>query len=97
MRIISKRMLREFWSIHPRALAPLEEWFQHAKRAEWESFDDVRAEMGSRVDRVGKFVVFDIGGNKYRLIAAIHYNRGVLFVRHVLTHAEYSRGKWKTD
>ena len=46
-------------------------------------------------DLVGKFVVFDIGGNKYRLIAAIHYNRGKLFVRHVLTHSEYDEGNWK--
>lgn len=46
-------------------------------------------------DKVGKFTVFDIGGNKYRLIAAIHYNRKKVYIRHVLTHAEYDRGKWK--
>jgi len=48
-------------------------------------------------DLVGRFVVFDIGGNKYRLIAALHFNRGKLFVRQVLTHAEYDDGKWKDD
>ena len=48
-------------------------------------------------DLVGRFVVFDIGGNKYRLIAVIHYNRGRVYVRHVLTHAEYDEENWKDD
>lgn len=93
MHVISKKKLREFWEKHPRAKSPLENWYQIAKAAEWESFADVRAAFNT-ADAVGKFVVFDIGGNKYRLIAAIHYNRGKLFVRHVLTHAEYDEGKW---
>jgi len=48
-----------------------------------------------RVTLIGKFTVFDIGGNKYRLIAAIHYNRKKVYIRHVLTHTEYNRNKWK--
>ena len=55
------------------------------------------AEFGKRVDRYGKFVIFDIGGNKYRLICAIHYNTGRVYIRHVLTHAEYDLDKWKAD
>lgn len=51
--------------------------------------------MFPSADIVGKFTVFDIGGNKVRLIAAIHYNRGKLYIRHVLTHEEYDRGNWK--
>jgi len=47
------------------------------------------------VDKVGKFTVFDIGGNKFRLIAAVHYNRKKVYIRHVLTHAEYDSDKWK--
>jgi mRNA interferase HigB len=47
-------------------------------------------------DKVGNFVVFNIGGNKYRLITAVHFNRGKVYVRHVLTHQEYDRGTWKT-
>jgi mRNA interferase HigB len=46
-------------------------------------------------DQVGKFTVFNIGGNKVRLIAAMHYNRGKIYIRHVLTHPEYGAGKWK--
>lgn len=96
MHVISKKKLREFWDRHPRAKSPLEAWYQVAKRAEWESVGDVRRTFNS-ADVVGRFVVFDIGGNKYRLIAAIHFNRGKLFIRHVLTHAEYDEGKWKDD
>jgi len=94
--VISKKKLREFWEMYPRARPALESWFQVARRAEWDSFAEVRRTFGS-ADRVGRFVVFDIGGNKYRLIAAIHFNRGKLFVRHVLTHVEYDKGKWKGD
>ena len=58
------------------------------------SFAAIKRVFGS-VDKVGKFTVFDIGGNKFRLIAAIHYNRKKVYIRHVLTHAAYDRGKWK--
>ena len=96
MHIISKKKLREFWERYPKAKPPLEAWYQIAKRADWEKFTDLRKTL-SKADMVGRFVVFDIGGNKYRLIAAIHFNRGKIFVRHVLTHAEYDEGKWKED
>jgi len=51
--------------------------------------------MYPQADQVGRCTVFNIGGNNYRLIAAIHYNTGVVYIRHVLTHAEYDRGAWK--
>jgi mRNA interferase HigB len=96
MHIISKKKLREFWGKHPRAQAPLEAWYQVARHADWKSFADVRKSFNT-ADQVGKFTVFDIGGNKHRLIAVIHFNRGKLYVRHVLTHAEYDEGKWKDE
>jgi mRNA interferase HigB len=95
MHVISKKKLREFWEVHPKARSPLEAWYQVARRAEWDNFAEVRESFKS-ADQVGRFTVFDIGGNKYRLIAAIHFNRGKLYVRHVLTHAEYDAGKWKS-
>lgn len=58
------------------------------------NFAQLRATFG-RVDHVDELTVFDIGGNKYRLIAAIHYNRRKVYIRHVLTHSEYDRGAWK--
>lgn len=63
-------------------------------KADFGSFTELKRVFGS-VDKVGKFTVFDIGGNKYRLVAAIHYNRRKVYIRHVLTHAEYDRDKWK--
>ncbi len=95
MHVISPKMLREFAAIHPDAQSPLTSWRRIAKAAEWQDFPDVKLEFGKRVDRYKQFVIFDIGGNKYRLIAVIHYNRGRVYIRHVLTHAEYDRGKWK--
>jgi mRNA interferase HigB len=96
MHVISKKKLREFWEEHLRAQSPLEAWYQVARHAEWETFVDVRATFHA-ADQVGRFTVFDIGGNKYRLIAVIHFDRGKLYVRHVLTHTEYDEGKWKDD
>jgi mRNA interferase HigB len=69
-------------------------WHTVVRHAEWETFADVRASYPS-ADQVGRFTVFNIGGNKYRLIAVIHFNRAKVYVRHVLTHAEYDRGNWK--
>lgn len=94
MHVISKKKLRDFWEEHPKSQSPLEAWYQIVRHAEWENFSDVRATFNA-ADQVGQFTVFDIGGNKYRLIAAIHFNRGKVFVRHVLTHAEYDDDVWK--
>ena len=71
-------------------------WLRAAEHAEWEKFADVR-ENYPRADQVGKFTVFDIGGNKYRLIVVIHFNRGKVYIRDVLKHEEYDQGKWKSD
>lgn len=95
MRVISPKKLRAFSATRPDARSSLAAWLKLAKRASWQSFDDVKADFGKRADRVRQFVVFDIGGNKYRLIAEIDYSRWKVFVRHVLTHAEYDRGGWK--
>jgi mRNA interferase HigB len=96
MRVISKKKLREFWEEHPKAKSPLEMWYQVTEHAAWANFAEVRKTFNT-ADQVGKFTVFDIGGNKFRLIVAIHFNRGIVYVRHVLTHAEYDEGKWKND
>lgn len=63
-------------------------------KTDFASFAELKRVFGS-ADKVGKFTVFDIGGNKYRLIAAIHYSRKKIYIRHVLTHTEYNRNKWK--
>jgi mRNA interferase HigB len=94
MHVISKKKLRSLWSIHPEVESSLNNWFRVAKKADWTMFADL-LETFQTADQVGKFTVFDIGGNKYRLIIEINFRRGKIFLRHVLSHADYSRGKWK--
>jgi len=96
MRVISPKKLQACWTLHPDARGPLTRWRKRTQAVEWKSFADVKADFGT-VDQYKQFVIFDIGGNKYRLIAAIHYNTGCVYIRHVLTHAEYDRGKWKEE
>lgn len=96
MHVISEKTLRDFWQRHPDAETPLRAWVRHAKKVKWRSFADVRSSF-AHADMVGKCVVFNIGGNKYRLITVIHFeaNRQKVYVRHVLTHREYDDGNWK--
>jgi mRNA interferase HigB len=94
MRVISNRKLRGFCEDHPDAERPLQAWYRVARHADWSSFADVRA-IYSHADQVGRFTVFNIGGNKYRLIVDIHFNRSIIFIHRVLTHKEYDAGDWK--
>jgi len=96
MHVISKKKLREFWDGHPDAEAPLLAWYKTMRKANWRKFADIRAVFPS-ADQVGKCVVFNIGGNKYRLIAIVSRSWRRLYVRFVLTHREYDREDWKAD
>ncbi len=88
MHIISRKALRDFWEIRPDSQAPLVAWFRIVEIGKFRDFNALKAVFGS-VDYVAPFTVFDIGGNKFRIIAAIHYNRHKLYIRRVYTHAEY--------
>jgi mRNA interferase HigB len=79
---------------HGELYAPLDVWYRIARKAEWRSLDEVRGVFPS-ADGVGKFTVFNVKGNAFRLIVEINYVTGRLYVRSVLTHAEYDRGGWK--
>jgi len=94
MHIISRKTLRQFWEKYPGSKTALARWFKIMRHTTYHSFDDLHTTFPS-ADKVGKWIVFNIGGNKYRLIAVIHFNRGKVYVRHVLTHQEYDRGSWK--
>ena len=101
MHVISLKRLREFFQRHPDATEPLRQWYRLVRGAEWQSLPDVRR-VYPHADVVtvasGHAVtVFNSGGNKYRLIAAIHYNRQRVYVLRVLRHAEYSKGRWKDE
>jgi mRNA interferase HigB len=96
MQVISKKRLRQFWEKHPASQAPLAEWYKVVRNARWTKFSDVRATYPS-ADAVGRCIVFNIGGNKYRLIVIVSENWHKVFVRFVLTHREYDEDKWKSD
>ncbi len=94
MHIITRKRLNDFAAIHPGATSALEYWYKTMKKATVLSFAELR-ELFPHADQVGKLTVFNIGGNKARLIAAIHYNRQKVYIRAVLTHPEYDKGAWK--
>jgi mRNA interferase HigB len=98
MRVISKRRLREFWQREAAARSPLEGWYRvvNDKQLTWNDFHDVRATYGN-TSLVGDCIVFNIGGNNFRLVVKINCLTHNVFVRAVLTHAEYDKGKWKAD
>jgi len=90
--------LRGFWARHPAAETSLKHWYRVVKAAQWSSFAEVRKTLGT-TDTYTKgnrsCVIFNVGGNRYRIIAAINYRIQTVFVGWVLTHAEYSKDKWK--
>lgn len=94
MRVITRKRLNEFAEKHPDTKSALQNWYKHAKANDLKSFAELRNIFES-ANRVGKLTIFNIGGNKVRLIAAIHYNRQIIYIRAVLLHNEYDEGKWK--
>ena len=94
MRIITRKRLIDFARRHPDARHGLTHWYRVMKHTDYSSLAAIRITFPS-ADGVGPLTVFNVAGNKVRLIAAIHYNRGIVYIRHVLTHAEYDKNKWK--
>lgn len=100
MHIISRKPIREFCKIHPKTESSLERWFKIVEKARWKSFEDVRKTFSS-ADRVGEFLIFNIGGNNYRLIARLKdycqfqdnglLNNAAIFIKKICTHDEYSK------
>jgi mRNA interferase HigB len=99
IRVITRKRLREFAERHPDAAEPLQKWYRLFREAEWENLQDVRR-VFPHADAVpvasgNTVTVFNLCGNRYRLIAAIHYNRQRVYVLRLLRHAEYSKDLWK--
>jgi len=94
MHIISRKKLLEVGVRHGDLVEPLDVWYRIAKKAVWQNLLEVRQQMPA-ADSVGRFVVFNIKGNHYRLIAEVFFASQVILVRHVLTHAEYDKGGWR--
>lgn len=91
MNVVARRTLQAFWRSHPKAKGPLIAWHDHVRAAEWRTPQDVRADFNS-VDFVGdNRVIFDIGGNNYRVVARISYRFKQVLVKFVGTHREYDK------
>lgn len=95
-RIISTKALKAFYSVYPDSEKALITWRKTTKSAEWENPAELRGTWGT-ADFVKNLTIFDICGNKYRLITYIDYGRRKVYIRAVLTHTEYDTGKWKND
>lgn len=95
MRIISEKKLRKFWQRYPESEIVME-WIKTVESANWNNFSDVR-ETFNHADIYGSCTIFDVGGNKYRIIGKIAYRIKVVFIRFVLTHSQYDEKKWQAD
>jgi mRNA interferase HigB len=99
MRVTTKKRLEQFGKKYADARVPLQEWLRVAKAAKWKSIDDVREDFpaadGVPVKSGKTATVFNIKGNHYRLITAIHYSTFRVFTMRFMTHAEYGKGTWK--
>lgn len=96
MHVITRVRLKEFWEKHPNAETSLRLWYKLTSLAQWQNFVELRLVFPS-ADQVENLTVFNIGGNKYRLITLVDYEYQKVFIRHVLTHAEYDKQNWKND
>ncbi|MEA5618494.1 type II toxin-antitoxin system HigB family toxin [Cronbergia sp. UHCC 0137] len=94
MHIISRKVLSQFWEKYPDSESALIRWLKLINSSTFENFDELRSVFPS-ADIVGDLIVFNIGGNKYRLITSIHFNRQKVYIRYILTHSEYDKNIWK--
>ena len=94
MHVITRKRLLEFSEKFPDAGEPLDRWYRIVKRTDFKSLAGLRKTF-PHADQVGRLIVFNIGGNKYRLITYIVFSRKRIYIRNVLTHSEYDKGKWK--
>lgn len=94
MKLISNKALRDFGAVQPEADQPLQDFRRLIDSGSFANFAQFKATFAS-VDKVGDKYVFNIGGNKYRLVAAIAFHPGLVWIKAVLTHGDYDKGAWK--
>ncbi len=105
MNVISRKKLRAFYEAtgeRRQHTAAFDDWFKLTRKAHWQNFRDAKALFGQTDvarDTASKktATIFDIGGNKFRIVTLIDYTRQTVFITHVLTHKEYDKNKWKDD
>ena len=91
MRIIARRTLREFWDLHPDAEQPLKAWFAEASAASWETPQAIKDQYRHASFVADNRVIFNIGGNKYRLVVHVNYDFGIMYIKFVGAHGEYDK------
>ena len=96
MHVISFKALREYAEIHADSREALIYWYKVASIAKWSNLVEVQ-EIFYKAEAVGNFTVFNIKGNKYRLIVSIDYEEQLIYVKYILTHTEYNKDYWKND
>jgi mRNA interferase HigB len=94
--IISKKRMVASGTQYTEALPALMRWYRVARKAVWNDIHEARNDF-PHADPVGRFTVFNIKKDEYRLISVIHYKRSKIYIRAVMTHGEYDKGKWKDD
>ncbi len=96
MHIITRKRLLDFSQKYPNCKSAIDSWYRIIKFTYFRNFVELRA-VFLGAGQVGKLTVFNVGDNKVRLVFAIHYNTGKVYIRHVLTHKEYDKGAWKEE
>ena len=96
MRIISQKRLRKFCAVHADAHDALYTWYKLASQADWKNLVDVQ-QVFPKAEAVGNFTVFNIKGNRYRLVVDLLYPKHRIYIKYVFTHAEYDKDNWKND
>jgi mRNA interferase HigB len=94
MRVVTPKAIHTYAAAHPDAATSLDLWLQTTKRATWQNLAEVRNDF-RHADLLGRRTIFNIAGNKYRMITRINYQRQIVYVLHILTHGEYDKGAWK--
>ena len=94
MHIISKKKLKDFWEKHADSKNALQAWYKTVEKTKYATLNELKATF-PKADLVTGKVIFDIGGNKYRLITVIHFNRAKVYIRDVFDHKEYDKEKWR--
>jgi mRNA interferase HigB len=91
MRVISKKILREFWAIHTDAEQSLRAWHAKTKSAKWNTSSQIKSDYRNASFVANNRVIFNIKGNKYRIVVAINYDYQIIYIRFVGTHSEYDK------
>ena len=91
MHVLKQKTLKDFWQKHANAEGPLKAWYAEASQASWENSSDIKSKYRSADFLAGNRVIFNIGGNNYRLIVDVRYSAKIVFIKFIGTHAEYDK------